>query len=135
MNWENGYQANTEYTVDDLDKGYDTKAESIVRIPKRGGNGAPRFILTGERRAPENARDELARMMTSAIQFSRAFTNRIWAEFMGFGIVEPVDDSTSRTIRNPPPAPWTSSRSRCSTPWRKISKEAIQLQDIWSRRS
>ena len=48
MNWENGYQANTEYTVDDLDKGYDTKADSIVRIPKRGGDGTPRFILTGE---------------------------------------------------------------------------------------
>jgi hypothetical protein len=31
-------------------------------------------------------------MLTTHIQFSRAFTNRIWAEFMGFGIVEPVDD-------------------------------------------
>jgi len=93
MNWENGYRANTEFTVDDLDNGYNTKADSIVRIPKHGGNGAPRFILTGESpRAGENARDELARMMTSHIQFSRAFTNRIWAEFMGFGIVEPVDE-------------------------------------------
>ena len=34
MNWENGYQANTEYTVDDLDEGYDTKADSIVRVPR-----------------------------------------------------------------------------------------------------
>lgn len=93
MNWENGYQANTEFTVDDLDKGYNTKADSMVRIPKHGGNGSPRFILTGESPRPgENERDELARMMTSHIQFSRAFTNRIWAEFMGFGIVEPVDE-------------------------------------------
>jgi DNA-binding beta-propeller fold protein YncE len=93
MNWENGYQANTEFTVDDLDKGYDTKADSMVRIPKHGGNGAPRFILTGESpREGENERDELARMLTSHIQFSRAFSNRIWAEFMGFGIVEPVDE-------------------------------------------
>jgi hypothetical protein len=93
MNWENGYQANTEFTVDDLDKGYDTKAESIVRVPRRGGRGEPRFILTGESpRQGMNERDELARMLTSHIQFSRAFTNRIWAELMGFGIVEPVDD-------------------------------------------
>jgi streptogramin lyase len=93
MNWENGYQANTEFTVDDLDKGYDTKVDSIVRVPKRGGDGSPRFILTGERPRPGmNERDELARMLTSHIQFSRTLTNRIWAEFMGFGIVEPVDD-------------------------------------------
>jgi hypothetical protein len=87
------HQANTEFTVDDLDKGYDTKADSMVRIPRRGGDGKPRFILTGETPRPgQNERDELARMLTSHIQFSRAFTNRIWAEFMGFGIVEPVDD-------------------------------------------
>lgn len=93
MNWENGYQVTTEFTVDDLDKGYDTKADSAVRVPKRGGNGAPRFILTGEPPRPgESERDELARMLTSHVQFSRAFANRVWAEFMGFGIVEPVDD-------------------------------------------
>jgi hypothetical protein len=93
MNWENGYQANTEYTVDDLAPGYDTRSESIVRIPRSGGSGAPRFILTGEAPRPGlNERDELARMMTGHIQFSRAFTNRIWAELMGFGIVEPVDE-------------------------------------------
>jgi hypothetical protein len=93
MNWENGYQANTEYTVDDLAPGYDTKAESIVRVPRNGGSGAPRFILTGETPRPgHNERDELARIMTGHIQFARAFANRIWAELMGFGIVEPVDD-------------------------------------------
>ncbi|MBM3727978.1 MAG: DUF1549 domain-containing protein [Acidobacteria bacterium] len=94
MNWENGYQANTEYTVDDLAPGYDRKAESIVRVPRTGkGIAEPRFILTGEAPAAGvNARDELARMMTGHIQFARAFTNRIWGELMGFGIVEPVDE-------------------------------------------
>lgn len=93
MNWENGYQANTEYTVDDLGTGYDTRAESIVRVPRSGGDPQPRFLLTGEGPRPgENERDELARLLTSHIQFARAFTNRIWAELMGFGIVEPVDD-------------------------------------------
>ncbi len=110
MNWEHGYQANTEYTVDDLGPGYDTRAVSIVRVPRRGGNANPRFILSGEAPAAgKNYRDELARMITSNIQFSRAFTNRIWAELMGFGIVEPVDefDLARFDPKNPPPAPWT----------------------------
>ena len=35
--------------------------------------------------------------------------NRVWAEFMGFGIVEPVDDFdlVRYDPKNPPPAPWT----------------------------
>ena len=110
MNWEHGYQANTEYTVDDDGPGYDSKAISIVRVPRRGGNANPRFILTGETPAPgANLRDELARMITSNIQFSRATTNRIWAEMMGFGIVEPADefDLARYDPKNPPPAPWT----------------------------
>lgn len=93
MNWENGFQANTEYTVDDVEPGYPTKAESIVRVPRWGGDNTPRFILTGEAADPERLpRDELARMLTADIQFARAAVNRIWAELMGFGIVEPVDD-------------------------------------------
>ena len=93
MNWENGYQANTEYTVDDVGADYDPKADSIVRVPRRGGDATPRFILTGERPQPgENYRDALARMLTSHPQFRRAFVNRLWSEFMGFGIVEPIDD-------------------------------------------
>lgn len=93
MNWENGYQANTEYTVDDTGAPYDSKAESIVRVPRRGGDSSPRFILSGERpKEGESYRDALARIMTSHPQFRRAFVNRIWAELMGFGIVEPIDD-------------------------------------------
>jgi len=110
MNWEDGYQANTEYTVDDVAAGYDTKAESIVRVPRTGGSNQPHFLLTGEAaRAGVNSRDELARLMTNHIQFSRAFTNRIWGELMGFGIVEPVDefDLARYDPKNPPPSPWT----------------------------
>jgi hypothetical protein len=93
MNWENGYQSTTEYTVDDTGADYNPKAESIVRVPRRGGDASPRFILTGERPGPgENYRDALARILTSHPQFRRAFVNRIWAELMGFGIVEPIDD-------------------------------------------
>lgn len=111
MNWENGYQANTEYTVDDVGPGYDKASESIVRIPRNGkGVAEPRFILDGATpKAGENSRDALARAMTGHIQFSRAFANRIWAEVMGFGIVEPVDDFdlARYDAKNPPPAPWT----------------------------
>jgi hypothetical protein len=109
MNWEAGFQANTEYTVDDVAPGYDTKAESIVRVPRTGGSSAPRFILSGEApRAGLNERDELARIMTSHIQFSRAFTNRIWGELMGFGIVEPVDEfDLARYDRRSVPEGWT----------------------------
>ncbi|MEX2262768.1 MAG: DUF1553 domain-containing protein [Bryobacteraceae bacterium] len=94
MNWENGFQANTEYTVDDVvDEGYPTKGESIVRVPRTGGPNDPRFLLNGEGPKPdEEPRDALARILTGHIQFSRATVNRIWAELMGFGIVEPADE-------------------------------------------
>jgi hypothetical protein len=92
MNWENGFQANTEYTVDDVEPGYPTTGDSIVRVPRTGGSNEPRFILTGEAAKPDELpRDELARLLTEHIQFSRAITNRMWAELMGFGIVEPID--------------------------------------------
>jgi hypothetical protein len=110
MNWENGYQANTEFTVDDKGTGYDAKAVSIVRVPRHGTEATPRFVLTGEApKAGTNSRDELARMITGNIQFGRAFANRIWGELMGFGIVEPADefDLSRYDPKNPPPAPWT----------------------------
>lgn len=93
MNWENGFQANTEYTVDDVEPGYPTEGESIVRVPRTGGSNEPHFILTNEAARPDVLpRDELARLLTGHIQFSRATTNRIWSELMGFGIVEPIED-------------------------------------------
>lgn len=93
MNWENGFQANTEYTVDDVEPGYPTTGESIVRVPRTGGSNEPHFILTNEAAHPNALpRDELARLLTGHIQFARATTNRIWAEFMGVGIVEPIED-------------------------------------------
>ena len=92
MNWENGFQANTEYTVDDVEPGYPTSSESILRVPRTGGSNAPRFILDGGEPIPgEFPRDALARLLTEHIQFARATVNRIWAELMGVGIVEPLD--------------------------------------------
>jgi hypothetical protein len=48
-------------------------------------------MLTGERPASSDYRAELARIMTSDIQFGRAIANRVWAHLMGVGIVDPVD--------------------------------------------
>jgi hypothetical protein len=109
MNWENGAQANQEYTVDDLAPGYDTRSESILRMPRSGGSGAPQFLLTGEKPRPgRHERDELARILTGDIQFARAFANRIWAELMGFGIVEPLDDfDLGRYYAKDVPEGWT----------------------------
>ena len=98
MNREGGAQLTTEYTVDDTAKGYELEQESIVRVPRVHGAKPvvppqPRFLLTGEQaKSGENSRDELARLMTTNIQFRRAFANRLWAELMGFGVVEPVDE-------------------------------------------
>ena len=63
-------------------------------MPRAGkGTAEPRFILTNEPPlAGRNQRDELARLLTSHPQFARTFVNRIWAELMGFGIIEPVDE-------------------------------------------
>ncbi len=92
MNWENGFQANTEYTVDDVEPGYPTRSESILRVPRTGGSNAPKFILDEQAPAAEEVpRDALARLLTGHIQFARATVNRIWAEMMGVGIVEPLD--------------------------------------------
>jgi len=94
MNWENGFQANTEYTVDDVvEEGYPTEGDSIVRVPRTGGSNEPKFILNDEPARPGfHQREELARLLTGHIQFARATTNRIWSELMGVGIVEPIED-------------------------------------------
>ena len=81
------------FIVDDLAAGYDTKADSMLRIERSGGPSSPKFILTGESaRSGADPRDELARMLTSHPQFSRATVNLIWSKLMGFGIVEPADE-------------------------------------------
>ncbi len=85
-----------EYLIDDKDPqrdGYSRAAASTVRAARRGeGKVAPAFILGGE--TPQDGqplRQELARIVTGHPQFARAVVNRFWAEFMGVGIVEPLD--------------------------------------------
>ncbi|MBM3727970.1 MAG: DUF1553 domain-containing protein [Acidobacteria bacterium] len=100
-----------EYMIDDKGPGYDASARTVVRIPRRGaGPVAASFLLTGETPNPQKApREEFARMITGHPQFARATVNRFWAEMMGVGIVDPVDDFDldRQDPANPPPSPWT----------------------------
>ena len=85
-----------EYLIDDKDPkraGYSRAAASSVRVARLGeGTVPPAFILGGATpRDGKPLRQELARILTSHPQFARAIVNRFWAEFMGAGIVEPLD--------------------------------------------
>jgi hypothetical protein len=76
-----------------------------VRHPVTGANAAPKF-LGGE--TPDikggDRREALAQWITSPANpfFSKSVANRIWAHFMGSGIVNPVDDfRVSNPASNP----------------------------------
>jgi len=84
-----------EYLIDDKERdGYSAAAKSYVRVLRSGeGMIEPRFILNGERPQPgQPLRAELARILTAHPQFARATVNRFWAELVGVGIVDPVDE-------------------------------------------
>jgi hypothetical protein len=81
------------FIVDDHGAGYNTRAESMLRLKRFGGPGTPKFVLTNEApRTGAHPRAELARMTTSHPQFSRATVNMFWAKLMGVGIVDPYDE-------------------------------------------
>ena len=97
----------TVYLVPDAD----------IRQPRTGVVMAPR-PLGGEPakiKGEADRREKLADWLVSPSNpfFARAAVNRIWYHMMGRGIVEPVDDSASRTRRRRPnfwmPSPTTSS--------------------------
>ena len=99
-----------EYSIDDRGPGYDASARSVVRIPRRGTGKISPVFLTGEKGDPaQPLRPQFAQLLTKHPQFARAAVNRFWAEFMGVGIVDPVEDFDldRQDPGNPPPAPWT----------------------------
>ena len=98
------------FSVTDDGIGYDTTAESSVRLRRYGLPVEPTFILTGEKGDPSKPlRTQFARMLTDHPQFARATTNLIWKQFFGLGIVEPVDafDMARQDPLKPPPSPWS----------------------------
>ena len=68
-----------------------TRGSAGQRPMRSGGPFSPVYMFTGEHAASSDSRGELARIMTSDPQFSRAIANRVWAHLMGAGIVDPVD--------------------------------------------
>jgi hypothetical protein len=97
------------------DAPYHTGAES--RFPRDGKTYEPAFILTGEKPRPgSDPRKELARLVTSHIQFSRATVNVVWGRLMTVGFVEPYDGFDLARIDpdNPPPKPW---KLQPTNPW------------------
>ena len=85
---------NTAIEVSDRPAGaysVNTRGNAGQRPLRSGGPFTPVYMLTGERPAGSDYRAELARIMTSDIQFGRAIANRVWAHLMGVGIVDPVD--------------------------------------------
>jgi hypothetical protein len=70
----------------------------------------PRYPFSGRGVVgSENRRDALAREVTNDFQFARATVNYIWAQFMGRGLVEPLDqfDINRLDPANPPSGNWT----------------------------
>jgi hypothetical protein len=66
-------------------------------VQPRTGKAQPPTPLDGEPLTPDDPRDRreyLADWLTSPENpyFARAITNRVWANFLGVGLVEPVDD-------------------------------------------
>ncbi len=110
------WQVTDDIILDDTGKGYDTGndapyfTQSESKFPRSGDTYQPAFILNGEKPRPGmNERRELARMITTNAQFSRATVNLIWGKLMTIGFVEPYDGFDLDRIdpEKPPPKPWT----------------------------
>ncbi len=84
-----------------------TSDRGKVTHPRTGEVMAPRALGAGEldpELAEANPRQALAKWLTSDENpyFARVIANRVWAELMGRGVVEPVDDMRAT---NPPSNP------------------------------
>lgn len=101
-------------TVDDLLAAADNKVRSASRGSAIDAEGVVAEAKRDARNLKVNAgmsgtselRAELARLVTDPKNrfFSRAFVNRVWAQLVGRGFVEPVDDFRAD---NPPSHPQT----------------------------
>jgi hypothetical protein len=107
---------NGEQVIDDLGKGYDAGNDapfmtgSLNRYPRDGKLHEPAFLLTGEKPRPGvNPRKELARMITSNMQFDRATANLVWGRLMAVAFVSPFDgfDLARLDAKQELPKDWT----------------------------
>jgi hypothetical protein len=115
--WDDRGKNNTssDLVVDEYGNGYNTGKDApyptmaMNQFPRDGKKYDPAFFLTGETPRPDvNPRSELARMVTSHVQFRRAAVNLIWGKLMTVAFVEPYDgfDLDRLDPKNPPAKPW-----------------------------
>ncbi|MBI4472900.1 MAG: DUF1549 domain-containing protein, partial [Acidobacteria bacterium] len=79
-----------DYEIEDRPGGaYHTRVTGGQRPLRSGGPYSPVYMLSGDAPRTSGYRAELARILTSDIQFARATANRVWAHLMGVGIVDP----------------------------------------------
>ena len=81
--------------MDDISGNEEQPEGPKVIHPRRRQEVAPRFLNGSLARAMgDNPREQLVDWMTAPENpyFSRAIVNRVWANFFGKGLVEPVDD-------------------------------------------
>lgn len=107
-------QSSSEAEIDDL---LNTAAEKAARRTSAAGDETTGVVAEAKQEArglnikagaaqESELRKELAALITSPYNayFSRNFVNRVWAELIGRGFVEPVDDFSDS---NPPSHPAT----------------------------
>src|SRR5262249_62026436 len=65
-----------------------------ARPPGLSPEGPPADIPAGVLREKESPRERLAAILTSPRneRFAQVMVNRLWKRYLGFGLVEPVDD-------------------------------------------
>lgn len=104
---------NSTDVVDAAAGGYDLNTTSGNR-PVRSAVGTERQFTPEYHDGTKPAagttwRQAFAAKLVVDPMFARNFANRLWKQFFGLGLVEPVDtlDPDRLDPNNPPPAPWT----------------------------
>ncbi|HYP06356.1 MAG TPA: DUF1553 domain-containing protein [Bryobacteraceae bacterium] len=102
---------NSSVVVDNPTGTYDLNT-TFGNRPNRTPYGTERNLTPEYRdrtKATGNWRDAFAQKLTTDPLFGLNFANRIWKEFFGLALVDPVDtlDPDRLDPSKPPPAPWT----------------------------
>jgi hypothetical protein len=96
-----GAQAKARTTFDGFGVKLMSGPAPSMKIPDTTSEVKPRFL---DGRAPEKdepALQALARFVVESPNFNRAIVNRVWAQLMGKGFIEPVDNLEAHPPRHP----------------------------------
>jgi hypothetical protein len=92
-----GVKARARTTFDGYGVKVTDEPVTTMKIPDSETVVAARFLDGTKPDSPETARRTLARCVVSSPQFPRTIVNRVWAELMGRGFVEPLDGFTEKS--------------------------------------